>query len=99
MTPSPKQLLQADKDLRGQLAAVVNADWFKTALCYVRAEFLNLPNVTPDMQLGMKAYEGLLLSMTDAPLPPPAQISSGLRHDLDVDRLREKQHDDSKKKK
>lgn len=82
MTPSPKQLFQADKDRFAQLSAVINSDWFKTALCYARAEALSQPGITPDMQRGMLTYEALLLGLCDVEPEPPKSLTPGLRHEF-----------------
>lgn len=60
-----KTLFQKDKELCGQLQAVVKADWFAKALAFAKAEMHDKGPFSSDVMLGAMMFEATLLRLPD----------------------------------
>ena len=89
MNPTPKDLLNKNRELREKVVAVTTSEWFAQYLCMVRAELLMSGLITPDMQHGMQRYENMLLEITNVTPEGAPSIVPRLSHNID-DGLRQR---------
>lgn len=76
-----KELFQKDEDLRKQLIAVTNADWFQKCLAFAKAEMMEDPRLNEQMLSGARLYESTLLGLPEIEGTNQEPLSSGLIHE------------------
>lgn len=79
-----KDLLLKNTELRDRLASVTHADWFKTVLVYVSAEF-NESCGSADEFKGARKFRDILVDMAEEPPQRPVMPKPGLHHHIDRD--------------
>ncbi len=79
---TPKLLFQKNKDLRDQLAAVTQSDWFAQCLVFARAEMLE-SGITADQLEGARRFVRVLVELPEVESTISEYPAPLLKHDFD----------------
>lgn len=87
-------MFQKDKDLLNFWTAIAVKDEFQKVVAYSRAAILEEGGLTPEMIAGVNLLATTLVSMINEQPQAPTTISTGLVHDLQVQRNMKKEKKD-----
>lgn len=85
-----KDLLLKDEDLRGFALATVKKEQFGKLITFCKGEMMDAHGTSADQLVGANKFVSILLTIADDEPKPPAYPSSGLQHNLEVDRTKPK---------
>jgi hypothetical protein len=81
-----RDILQKDKPLREWWDAIAHHDNFAKIVMVARSELMDKSSCDSIYLQGAKDFEKQLLSIASLPPPPREQLSSGIKHDIDLTR-------------
>lgn len=77
-----KDLFLQDREACKEHNAAINAQWFRKAMAFAKAEMFEQETVSAEMLKGARMLETLFMGLSEVP-GEPITFNSGLQHDVD----------------